>query len=157
MHERGIVSTLHMTNWSIFLILMQSAERHWDCKFQSVSVSWPLTYPFDRVGTLQCKRFCECMFLSHIENIDEYFHFLSARQDSVLPLATPITGLNGKKITDLHIPNGMLILITIQACNTSPEIWGPDSYEWKPERWLKPLPESVTAARIPGIYSNLWV
>ncbi|KAJ3515938.1 hypothetical protein NLJ89_g1436 [Agrocybe chaxingu] len=37
------------------------------------------------------------------------------------------------------------------------EIWGPDSYEWKPERWLQPLRESVAAAHIPGIYSNLWV
>jgi len=34
-------------------------------------------------------------------------------------------------------------------------MWGPDVYEWKPERWLNPLPESVTNARIPGVYSHL--
>ncbi|KAI0039847.1 hypothetical protein FA95DRAFT_1503644, partial [Auriscalpium vulgare] len=33
-------------------------------------------------------------------------------------------------------------------------IWGPDAEEWKPERWLAPLPKTVEEARIPGIYSN---
>ncbi|KAH9950796.1 hypothetical protein B0H21DRAFT_681895, partial [Amylocystis lapponica] len=27
--------------------------------------------------------------------------------------------------------------------------------EWKPERWLSPLPSTVTEARVPGVYSNL--
>ncbi|RXW23123.1 hypothetical protein EST38_g2750 [Candolleomyces aberdarensis] len=39
--------------------------------------------------------------------------------------------------------------------NTSPDLWGSDSYEWKPERWLAPLPEKLTEARIPGVYSHL--
>ncbi len=46
------------------------------------------------------------------------------------------------------------MLIGILASNINPEIWGPDSYEWKPERWAS-LPESVTVARIPGVYSHL--
>lgn len=32
--------------------------------------------------------------------------------------------------------------------------WGEDALEWKPERWLKPLPRAVEDAWIPGIYSN---
>ena len=47
------------------------------------------------------------------------------------------------------------MMVGIIASNVNPEIWGPDSNEWRPERWLEPLPESVTAARIPGVYSNL--
>ncbi|KAI0073418.1 hypothetical protein K474DRAFT_1710699 [Panus rudis PR-1116 ss-1] len=30
-----------------------------------------------------------------------------------------------------------------------------DAKEWKPERWLSPLPQSVVDEHIPGIYSNL--
>ncbi|KAF9229902.1 hypothetical protein BU15DRAFT_57751, partial [Melanogaster broomeanus] len=34
-------------------------------------------------------------------------------------------------------------------------VWGEDALEWKPDRWLKPLPLSVTEAHVPGIYSHL--
>jgi len=53
------------------------------------------------------------------------------------------------------IPNNTDITVGILAANRNPEIWGPDSYEWKPERWLTALPDSVSAAHIPGVYSNL--
>lgn len=41
--------------------------------------------------------------------------------------------------------------------NRSAKLWGPDALEWKPERWMGELPESVLSARLPGIYSNLYV
>ena len=34
---------------------------------------------------------------------------------------------------------------------------GEDSSEWKPGRWLKPLPESVSSAHVPGVFSQLLV
>ncbi|OBZ67938.1 hypothetical protein A0H81_12339 [Grifola frondosa] len=46
-------------------------------------------------------------------------------------------------------------MVGVMACNTSKTIWGDDAYEWKPERWLSPLPNTVSEAHIPGIYSNL--
>lgn len=48
-------------------------------------------------------------------------------------------------------------MVGIKAVNTSTEIWGADAAQWKPERWMSPLPESVTNARIPGVYSNMFV
>ena len=60
-------------------------------------------------------------------------------------------------MNEIPIPKNTNIIISIYAANRNLEIWGPDSYEWKPERWLNPLPETVTSARIPGIYSNLYV
>ena len=57
----------------------------------------------------------------------------------------------------MPIPNNTDITVGILAANRNPEIWGRDSYEWKPERWLTALPDSVSAAHVPGVYSNLWV
>jgi len=72
-------------------------------------------------------------------------------------VSTPIIGVDGQEINEILIPNNTNIIISMYAANRNLEIWGPDSYEWKPERWLDPLPETVTDARIPGIYSHLCV
>ena len=81
----------------------------------------------------------------------------STRRDAILPLSTPIIGVDGQKMSEILVPNNTNVIISIYAANRNPEIWGPDSHEWKPERWLHPLPETVTNARIPGIYSHLCV
>ena len=77
--------------------------------------------------------------------------------DVTMPLQNPIRGLDGQMIHAVHIQKGTLVLPNFLACNTSKEIWGANALEWKPDRWLAPLPSSVTGARIPGVYSNLWV
>ena len=51
----------------------------------------------------------------------------------------------------------MRILIDIEASNCNKEIWGEDADEWKPERWLDPLPSALEEAHIPGVYSHLYV
>ncbi|KAI0318197.1 cytochrome P450 [Amylostereum chailletii] len=77
-----------------------------------------------------------------------------ARQDFLLQLGTPFRGLDGKSHTELMVPSDTNIIVNIKAVNRDPDIWGPDALEWKPERWLAPLPDSVANARIPGVYSN---
>ena len=64
---------------------------------------------------------------------------------------------DGTIVREVPVPEGTTIFLNVQACNTNKAIWGEDAEEWKPERWLTPLPESVTEAKIPGIYSNLYV
>ncbi|PPQ86419.1 hypothetical protein CVT25_003541 [Psilocybe cyanescens] len=78
-----------------------------------------------------------------------------ARQDVSLSLSNPIRGLDGCEIRNIAIPKNTVIIIGIGSCNRNPELWGPDVDEWKPERWLEPLPEAVTSAHLPGVYSNL--
>jgi cytochrome P450 len=77
-------------------------------------------------------------------------------QDVVLPLSSPVKGLDGKELHEIHVPKGTNITISILAANRNPDIWGPDAEEWKPDRWLAPLPESVINAHLPGIYSHLY-
>lgn len=55
------------------------------------------------------------------------------------------------------MPKGTYVLVAIQACNRDKRLWGEDAEEWKPERWLAPLPDGLVKARVPGVYSNLCV
>ena len=75
----------------------------------------------------------------------------------VLPLAEPIHALDGKVLTEIPIPKGTFFFLGLRACNINKALWGEDAEEWKPERWLKDLPDNVSEARIPGVYSHLLV
>lgn len=79
----------------------------------------------------------------------------TARKETVLPLLSPITRVDGHHIHQIVVPKDTDITISIINCNRDPELWGPDSYEWKPERWLSPLPDTILEAPVPGIFSNL--
>lgn len=78
-----------------------------------------------------------------------------SRKDAILPLGSPVTGVDGRNINEVFVPKGTSLLLSLQAVNTDTSIWGADAGEWKPERWLSPLPDSVTNAKIPGIYGNM--
>ena len=79
----------------------------------------------------------------------------SAMEDAVLPLQEPIRGTDGTLITEVAVPKGTVAVLNLGACNTNKAVWGEDAYEWKPDRFLKPLPPTVEAARVPGVYANL--
>jgi len=79
----------------------------------------------------------------------------SARSDIVLPFSSPVVDEEGNKLTEIVVPNDTNIVVSILGVNRDPAIWGEDAAEWKPERWLSPLPSSVQDARIPGIYANM--
>ncbi|KAI0754297.1 cytochrome P450 [Daedaleopsis nitida] len=81
--------------------------------------------------------------------------FRETRQDVVLPLSEPITGLDGRTLHEIPVPADTTVAVGLLSSNRNTALWGPDALEWKPERWLAPLPESVTGAKVPGVYSNL--
>ncbi|KAG9127185.1 cytochrome P450-dit2 [Ceratobasidium sp. 392] len=74
-------------------------------------------------------------------------------RDTILPLRVPTQGKY--PTTELAVPAGTLVMLSLRTANRDPTTWGPDSLEWNPYRWLKPLPASVADARIPGVYSNI--
>ena len=76
-------------------------------------------------------------------------------QDSMLPVSKPVIGVDGKEMGEVFVPKGTKIFISTLASNRNTELWGPDAYEWKPDRWLSPLPNAVVNAKIPGVYSHL--
>ena len=72
-----------------------------------------------------------------------------------MPLSTPVKATDGTMLNEIFLPKNTDIMIGIRASNRNPALWGPDADEWKPDRWLAPLPDAVTQAHIPGVYSNL--
>ena len=72
-----------------------------------------------------------------------------------MPVAKPVIGVDGTVMKKIPVPAGTPVFLGILASNLNKDIWGEDALEWKPERWLTPLPAKVHEARIPSIYSNL--
>ncbi|OJA13946.1 hypothetical protein AZE42_01348 [Rhizopogon vesiculosus] len=79
----------------------------------------------------------------------------TTRDDIILPFSRPIKGNDGKDIHEVLVPKNTEVVVSILSSNRNPEIWGEDALQWKPERWLSPLPRSVMNAQIPGVYSHL--
>ncbi|EMD37583.1 hypothetical protein CERSUDRAFT_154296, partial [Gelatoporia subvermispora B] len=80
--------------------------------------------------------------------------FREAREDVIMPLSEPIQATDGSVMSEVFVPKGTYIQIGIQGSNWNKAVWGEDALEWKPERWLSPLPPAVEQAKIPGVYSN---
>jgi cytochrome P450 len=75
----------------------------------------------------------------------------------VLPLFTSITATDGSQVQEVAVPRGTEIIVSLRSLNRSKEYWGEDALEWKPERFLNPLPNKLLEAHVPGIYSNMCV
>lgn len=68
------------------------------------------------------------------------------RKDSSIPLERPVLGIDGEIIDQICVRAGTLVVIGAAAVNRDPAIWGADADQWVPERWLRPLPETVDKA-----------
>jgi len=79
--------------------------------------------------------------------------FREAMADAVLPLSTPITGVDGKIIHSIPVRKGTSVYIGIAAANHNKQIWGEDALEFRPERWTNGKADSVTT-KLCGIYGN---
>lgn len=75
----------------------------------------------------------------------------------VLPLHKPIIGNDGTEVREILVPKNTHVLLSLAGANQNRDSWGQDAYEWKPERWMSPLPDSVIEAHSPGVYANMSV
>lgn len=80
--------------------------------------------------------------------------FRIAAKDDVIPLATPFVDRRGVERKEIRIKRGEQISINITAANRDKPVWGEDSFEFKPERWLGENAHSKSS-EIPGVYSSL--
>lgn len=84
-------------------------------------------------------------------------NFFRACADSIVSLSKPVRGADGTLMHSIFVPEGTLVFMPAHAANTNPALWGPDGGEWRPERWFAPLPDALTEAKMPGVYSHLCV
>ncbi|KAH0585126.1 hypothetical protein H2248_008385 [Termitomyces sp. 'cryptogamus'] len=59
-----------------------------------------------------------------------------ATKDYILPLSVPIEGLDNRNMKSIFVPAGTKLFVSIRDINRDPTLSGPDSFEWKPERWI---------------------
>ena len=76
-------------------------------------------------------------------------------KDTTLTLAQPLKLEDGRYVNTIPVAKNQNLFVGIATSNRDRRIWGEDADEWKPERWLSPLPESVADSKSPGIYSHL--
>jgi hypothetical protein len=79
----------------------------------------------------------------------------SASQDVTVPLDIPGKGTAGQIISQIHVAKNQNIIIGVANCNRDTRVWGSVATEWRPQRWLEPLPQPLVEARIPGVFSNV--
>jgi cytochrome P450 len=90
-----------------------------------------------------------------VGNCTELVGHFSAKRDAVLPLHFPVKAADGSELSEIFVRKGTLVHIGILGSNQNSATWGPDAHEFKPERWMAPLPESVKNAPIPSVFSHL--
>jgi len=57
-------------------------------------------------------------------------------------------------VLSLHIAVGVLGLRQVLSFYRNKDLWGPDAYEFRPERWLEAIEKPETPF---GVYGNLCV
>ncbi|KAI0696775.1 cytochrome P450 [Cerioporus squamosus] len=77
-------------------------------------------------------------------------------QDVIMPVMEPIRMRDGTLSNAVYIPKGTRVVANVPACNRDPALWGPGADDWRPSRWLEPLPRELEEAHIPGVYSQLF-
>jgi hypothetical protein len=113
------------------------------CGLAMLSLVTPVQY-LPTLVKLGPRRFCTTCVISRKYRKPSYIAYtllannftLRARQDAILPVTSPIIGIDGREIHEILVPKDttVILLVSIINCNRDPALWGPDSYEWKPER-----------------------
>ena len=61
----------------------------------------------------------------------------------------PREALKDMKFGNIHIPKGVVIWTMVLTSHTNPDIWGPDSYRFNPERFANGI---TGACKLPHMY-----
>ena len=56
--------------------------------------------------------------------------------DECLPLSKPLKLRDGREISELPVPKGTKMLVSIESYNKHYDVWGADADVFRPRRWL---------------------
>ncbi|KAJ6457934.1 cytochrome P450 [Mycena sanguinolenta] len=81
--------------------------------------------------------------------------YREAIRDTILPLGTPIVGVNGTDMHTIAVPKGTSILLATAAANRCKHVWDEDALEFKPQRWDGGKADTITGGtKMCGIYGG---
>ncbi|KAJ3892341.1 cytochrome P450 [Lentinula edodes] len=78
--------------------------------------------------------------------------FRVAVEDDILPLSKPIITTTGEILHELVVPKGTRIVGSVPAYNRNKDVFGDDSFEFNPDRWLEGHVNNDVSL---GVYANL--
>ncbi|TFK84945.1 cytochrome P450 [Polyporus arcularius HHB13444] len=81
-----------------------------------------------------------------------YLYVRMPTREEVLPLAYPVTNVDGETMNEIPIPSGTNLYLSIWTYNRLPQIWGPDAHEFNPSRFLA---QEKLGETYVGVTSNL--
>ncbi|KAF8520692.1 cytochrome P450 [Gautieria morchelliformis] len=67
--------------------------------------------------------------------------FRRADHDDVIPLERPQRTVSGEMVTAIPVSKGQALTLSLCVYNRLKSIWGEDADQWRPERFLHPLPD----------------
>ncbi|KAJ3900674.1 cytochrome P450 [Lentinula edodes] len=79
--------------------------------------------------------------------------FRVAVEDDILPLSKPIITTTGEILHELVVPKGTRIVGSVPAYNRNKDVFGDDSFEFNPDRWLESGHVNNDVSL--GVYANL--
>ncbi|KAJ3478354.1 hypothetical protein NLI96_g9816 [Meripilus lineatus] len=148
------MSVLHTTSGALaqmLQLLSEHPEVQEKLREEIIQASCGQNIPYDQLETLPyLDAVCRETLRMYPPATDVY-----REKDMILPLSEPIRGVDGTWIKEIPVPKDTRVIVSLRGCNRNKAIWGEDAEEWKPERWLAPLPHTLTDARVPGIYTHL--
>ncbi|KAH9896681.1 cytochrome P450 [Cubamyces lactineus] len=137
----------------ILHILCERSDAQLRLRKEILAASDDNDLPYDVIDTLPyldaiCKETLRLYPLTPIGHRQAY-------RDTTLPFSKPVRATDGSLLDSVFIPKGTIVVYSISACNRNKELWGEDADEWKPERWLAPLPRTIEQASVPGPWAHL--
>ncbi|KAG9221307.1 hypothetical protein CCMSSC00406_0009418 [Pleurotus cornucopiae] len=79
--------------------------------------------------------------------------FRQAGRDDVLPLSTPLETSDGKILTELPVPKGLIVMASMIGYNANKHVFGEDADDFNPERWL--INSNEKKPTTVGVYGNI--
>ncbi|EIW77649.1 cytochrome P450 [Coniophora puteana RWD-64-598 SS2] len=76
----------------------------------------------------------ECLRLQVSASAADFIRI--ADEDDVIPLSQPIYDASGNLLTSIAVSKSTIVSVPVCYMNRASSIWGPDSREFRPERWL---------------------
>ncbi|KAF8814480.1 cytochrome P450 [Phlegmacium glaucopus] len=71
----------------------------------------------------------------------------------ILPLSKPLITSSGKIMTELPIPKGQKITVSVNGYNRNTEVFGANTHTFNPDRWLTPVKGDNVASV--GVWANV--